>query len=104
MARPKKPREEVMLDVPCKVPPEVLRELEGMALALERSKSFISRKLLLCGLEYYRLTNSLEPEGIKEIIERAKEADADIPQKEFTYPDGRKITLPLDISYGTDES
>lgn len=72
MGRPKRPVEEVMVDVPLKVLPEIAEEIEGIARSLERSKSFISRKLLMRGLLAYRLDESLEglppPDQIKHTV------------------------------------
>jgi hypothetical protein len=72
VGRPKKPKEIVMVDMPLKVLPETAREIEEIANRLERSKSFINRKLLLRGLEAYRrdkILFDLEGEVVIKIAE-----------------------------------
>lgn len=54
VGRPKRPIESLMVDLPLKVLPDTAREIEELADSLERSKSFINRKLLLRGLAAYR--------------------------------------------------
>lgn len=72
MGRPKRPVEEIMVNVPLKVLPEIEEEIDGIARSLERSKSFISRKLLMRGLLAYRLDGNLEgllpPDSIKHTV------------------------------------
>lgn len=60
MGRPKRPIESLMVDVPLKVLPETAKEIEALAIRLERSKSFISRKLVLRGLAAYLRDGSLD--------------------------------------------
>src|SRR4030095_2912626 len=69
MGRPKRPIESLMVDMPLKVLPETAQEIECLALRLERSKSFISRKLVLRGLAAYMRDGNLdEPENNKKPI------------------------------------
>jgi hypothetical protein len=63
MGRPKRPVEEVMVDIPCKVLPETAEIIELLSKQEERSKSFIARKLITRGLAAYERDGSLdEPE------------------------------------------
>lgn len=79
MGRPKKPVENVMIDMPLKVMPDTASHIEQLAIRLERSKSFINRKLLLRGLAAYLRDNLLEEVN-----------DFDIRDSDLVFPAPKK--------------
>ncbi len=63
VGRPKKSASEMLVEVPCKVPPAVAEAIEEMAVVTDRSRSQIARKLVMRGLAAYRRDGLLdEPE------------------------------------------
>lgn len=60
MGRPTKAPKEKLIEHPCAVPPEVAEEIEQIALATDRSRSQIARKLVWRGLVAYRRDGSLD--------------------------------------------
>lgn len=60
MGRPTKAPKEKLIEHPCAVPPEVAEEIEQIAIATDRSRSQIARKLVWRGLIAYRRDGSLD--------------------------------------------
>jgi hypothetical protein len=60
MGRPKKEPGEVLVEVPCKVPPAVADWIERMHSALDRSRSQLARKLLIRGIAAYLRDGKLD--------------------------------------------
>jgi len=54
MARPKKKRGETLEPLPVRVPTELVEEVKRIAVMLDRSDSYITRKLFIRGLIAYR--------------------------------------------------
>ena len=65
MGRKRKPAEEVLVDVPLKLLPDVAAEVETIASRLERSKSFFSRKMFMRGLAAYKRDGLLDEQDAK---------------------------------------
>ena len=60
MGRPKKEPGEILVEVPCKVPSAVADLITEAALATDRSRSQIARKLLIRGLAAYERDGLLD--------------------------------------------
>lgn len=73
VGRPRKKPSEILLEVPCKVPPVVAEAIEEMANSTDRSRSQITRKLILRGLAAFRRDGLLdEPEEAQPAFENAE--------------------------------
>jgi hypothetical protein len=98
MARPKKENKEPVMTTPASVAPEFEQMIEGLAKAMERSKSWLSGRLLMRGyLAMLEGEKLLDEEATKTIISdkvryehiraHAKQLlDRGVPQPE-TFPD-----------------
>lgn len=60
MGRPAKGPKERLIEVPCKVAPDVHAEIARLAITTDRSHSQIARKLISRGLAAYRRDGSLD--------------------------------------------
>lgn len=60
VGRPKKKPSEMLVEVPCKVPSPVAKTIEELAVATDRSRSQIARKLITRGLAAYRRDGLLD--------------------------------------------
>jgi len=60
MGRPRKPPGETLIELPCKVPPEVAEEIGHIARVTDRPRSQIARKLIARGLAAYRRDGKLD--------------------------------------------
>lgn len=60
MGRPKKGPKELLVEIPCKVPPADAEEIERISLRTDRSKSQVARKLIARGLAAYRRDAKLD--------------------------------------------
>lgn len=63
VGRPKKNPNETLVEVPCKVPPDIASEIANISISTDRSRSQIARKLILRGLASYRRDGSLDEPG-----------------------------------------
>jgi hypothetical protein len=53
MGRPKKPESEMLVEMPCRVPPDVAREIAAIAYRTHRTKGAVCRLLLMRGFNAY---------------------------------------------------
>lgn len=60
MGRPAKGPKEKLIEVPCKVAPDVEAEIARLAIETDRSHSQIARKLISRGLAAYKRDGSLD--------------------------------------------
>jgi predicted transcriptional regulator len=94
--RPKKEPGEVLVDLPIKVDPETLQNVQGIADQLDRPRGWVARKLLMRGLEAYsrdletkrpeiaiqteeeeelRLVRIRSREGLEELVEEMNDGE-----------------------------
>ena len=63
VGRPKKESGEVLVDLPIKVDPKALEDMESIADQLDRPRGWVARKLLMRGMEvYFRDLKTTGPE------------------------------------------
>lgn len=74
--RPKKEPDEVLVDLPIKVSPEALKDVEQIADQLERPRGWVARKLLMRGMESY--THDLQTKRPEDAIQLL----LDVPDQE----------------------
>lgn len=70
VGRPKKDPKEALVEVPCKVPPEVAERIAELSVSTDRSRSQVARKLITRGLAAYRRDGSLDepPELVDKLV------------------------------------
>lgn len=61
MGRPRKEPNEKLVEIPCRVPPDIEAQIHQICANLDRPTSYIARKLIIKGLLAYLEDGELEP-------------------------------------------
>ena len=60
VGRPRKDPKEMLVEVPCKVPPQVAEEIARLSIVMDRSRSQIARKFIVRGLAAYKRDGEID--------------------------------------------
>lgn len=92
MGRKRKPADEVLVDVPLKLLPNIAAETERISASLERSKSFFSRKMFMRGLAAYKRDGLLDdPEAKVDLMPPPQQPILEVdPRVYMSDPDPEK--------------
>lgn len=71
MGRPRKEQSEILVEVPCKVTPEMAAQIDAISARTDRSRSQIARKLISRGLSAFLRDGQLDELDGEEVFKIA---------------------------------